>query len=310
MIWLRRCALLAVPLILFAVLPAADDEPSPDEKAIQDAAVKFVDAYNEKNADAIAALFDPKGRVEEADGTVIIGQDALRAAFAEAFQDEPDGQIGLEMDSLTLLTPDIAVEEGATEFFPDGETMTSRGRYLVVHQKKDGVWKMISARSLEKEVLSNYEFLRQLEWLAGQWIDEDAKETVETTFQWDEERNFLVQNFQVKRGSELLLNGSQRLGWDPQRKEIRGWIFDSKGGFAESRWANTGDSWRVTTSGVSATGESQSETRTLVPGTDRVEVSISNRIVGGESMPDLAFTMVRLPPLPGSRAATQSPAAE
>ena len=107
-----------------------------------------------------------------------------------------------------------------------------------------------------------------------------------------------------------MLKGSQRLGWDPQRKEVRGWIFDSKGGFAESRWADTGDSWRVTTSGVSATGESQSETRTLVPGTDRVEVSISNRIVGGESMPDLAFTMVRLPPLPGSRAATQSPAAE
>lgn len=304
----RRFALLAIPLLLFAALPAADDEPSPDEKAIQDAAIKFVDAYNEKNVDAIIALFDPKGRVEEADGTVVAGAEALRAAFAEAFQAEPEGQIGLEMDSLTLITPDVAVEEGATEFFPDGETMTSRGRYLVVHQKKNGVWKMISARSLEKEVLSNYEFLRQVAWLAGDWIDEDASETVETTFQWDEERNFLLQNFQVKRGSELLLKGSQRLGWDPQRKEIRGWIFDSKGGFAESRWTDAGDSWRVTMSGVTAEGDSQSETRTLVPGTDRVEVVVANRVVGGESLPDLAFTMVRRPPVPASKAAAQAAA--
>jgi uncharacterized protein (TIGR02246 family) len=157
-------------LLLFAVLPAADEppSPSPDEKAIQDAAVKFVDAYNEKNVDAMVALFAPDGRVEEADGTVVVGEESLRAAFTEAFQGEPDAQIGLDMDSLRLITPDVAVEEGATEFFPDGETLTSRGRYLVVHQKKDGVWRMISARSLEKEVLSNYEFLRQLEWLAGE----------------------------------------------------------------------------------------------------------------------------------------------
>jgi uncharacterized protein (TIGR02246 family) len=306
----RRIALLVIPLLLFAALPAADDEPASDEKAIQDAAVRFVDAYNEKNVDAMVALFDPKGRVEEADGTVVVGQDALRAAFAEAFQAEPEGQIGLEMDSLRLLTPDVAVEEGATEFFPDGETMTSRGRYLVVHQKKNGVWRMISARSLEKEVLSNYEFLRQLAWLAGEWIDEDALETVETNFQWDEGQNFLLQDFQVKRGNELLLKGSQRLGWDPQRKEIRGWIFDSKGGFAESRWVDAGDSWRVTMSGVTASGESQSETRTLVPGTDRVGVQVSNRLVGGESLPDLEFMMVRRPPLPASKAAALAPAAE
>src|SRR5262245_44920025 len=120
----RRFALLAVPLLLFAALPAADDEPSPDEKAIQDAAVKFVDAYNEKDVAAIAALFDPKGRVEEADGTVISGEEAIKAAFAAAFEAEPDAQIGLEMDSLRMITKDVAVEEGATEFYPDGEIMT------------------------------------------------------------------------------------------------------------------------------------------------------------------------------------------
>lgn len=304
-----RFALFAISIAMSAAVPAADQQSSPDEAAIQDAAVKFVDAYNEKNAAAIAALFDAKARVEEADGTVIEGGDAIREAFTAAFEDDPDGQIGLSMESLTMLTPDIAVEQGATEFYPDGETLTSRGRYLVVHQKKDGAWRMISARSLEKEVLSNYEYLRDLEWLVGDWIDEDATETVETNFHWDEGRNFLIQEFQVVRGSELLLKGSQRLGWDPQKKQIRGWVFDSEGGFADSSWVQTDDAWVVTTSGVSSDGASKSETRTLVPGVDRVEVLIANRTLGGKSQSDLAFTMVRRPPLPATETAAAADAA-
>jgi hypothetical protein len=57
---LLRFALIAPALILNATFSAADEETSPDEKAIQDAAVKFVDAYNTKDAEAITALFDPQ----------------------------------------------------------------------------------------------------------------------------------------------------------------------------------------------------------------------------------------------------------
>jgi uncharacterized protein (TIGR02246 family) len=306
----RLFTLLVVPLLLFAALPAADEKPSPDEKAIEDAAVKFVDAYNEKNVDAMVALFDPKARVEEADGTVLAGQDAIREAFKAAFEEEPGAEISLEMDSLTMITADVAVEEGATEFYPDGETLTSRGRYLVVHQKKDGKWRMISARSLEKEVLTNYEYLRQLNWLVGDWIDEDADETVETTFHWDDARNFLLSDFQVKRGKEILTKGTQRLGWDPQKKQIRGWIFDSEGGFANSKWLEMGEGWTVTTSGVTSDGENRSETRTLVPGVDRVGVRISNRVLDGEQQADVEFMMVRRPPLPATKVQPASTVAE
>jgi len=298
---LRRMLLFSIPLLLFTVTPAADDKPSADEQAIQDAAVKFVDAYNAKDAAAITALFDPQARLEEADGTVIEGADAIRQAFQAAFEAEPGAEIGLDMDSLRMLTADVAVEEGATEFYPDGDTLTSRGRYLVVHQKKDGKWRMISARSLEKEVLTNYEYLRQLNWLVGDWIDEDANETVETTFRWDEGRNFLLSDFQVKRGKEILTKGTQRLGWDPQKKQIRGWIFDSEGGFANSKWLETDGAWTVTTTGVSSAGANRSEIRTLVPGEDRVGVRISNRVLDGEQQPDVEFMMVRRPPLPVSK---------
>ena len=299
---LRILPLFSVPLLLFASLSAAENGPSPDEQAIQDAAVKFVDAYNAKDAAAMTALFDPEARLEEADGTVVSGAESIREAFAAAFEAEPGAEISLDMKSLKLITADVAVEEGATEFYPDGETLTSRGRYLVVHQKKDGKWRMLSARSLEKEVLTNYEYLRQLDWLVGDWIDEGANETVETTFRWDDERNFLLSDFQVKRGSEIVSKGTQRLGWDPQKKQIRGWIFDSQGGFANSRWLETEGAWSVTTTGVTSDGANSSETRTLIPGQDRVGVRISNRIVDGQPQGDIEFLMVRRPPLPASKA--------
>lgn len=291
-----------------AIPKAAEDTPSPDEKAIQDAAVSFVDAYNAKDAAAITALFDAAARLEEADGTVTTGAEAIKAAFTAAFEAEPTAEIGLDMESLKLITPDIAIEEGTTEFYPDGETLTSRGRYLVVHQKKEGVWRMISARSSEKTIVSNYEYLRNLEWLVGDWIDEDATEVVQTTFRWDDERNFLLQEFQVVRGAEVLLKGTQRIGWDPQKKQFRSWVFDSRGGFGESSWVQSDDAWVVTTTGVSSDGANRSETRTLVPGQDRVGVLISNRMVNGESQANLEFTMVRRPPSPVVSNASTSPA--
>ncbi|QDT57119.1 SnoaL-like domain protein [Caulifigura coniformis] len=307
---LRRLLLFTIPLLLFAVSPAADDKPTADEQAIQDAAVKFVDAYNSHDFAAIATLFDPNARLEEADGTVIAGAEAIQKGFQATFEADPDARIGLDMASLTMLTPDIAVEQGATEFYPDGETLTSRGRYQVVHQKKDGKWRMISVRSLEKEVLSNYEYLCQLEWLVGDWVDEGANETVETTFRWDDDRNFLLSDFQVKRGREVLAKGTQRLGWDPQKKQIRGWVFDSQGGFANSRWLETDGSWSITTTGVSSDGANTSETRTLVPGQDRVGVRISNRVIDGEQQADIEFMMVRRPPAPASKALAPSTVAK
>src|SRR5436190_7899577 len=190
--------------------------PTPDEAAIQQSAVDFVDAYNAQNADAIIALFNPKARVETAEGEVIEGVDKIKAGFEQVFKDEPDGLISLRMDSLIFITPDVAIEQGATEFFPDGEMLTTRSKYLVAHLKKDGKWKMISVRTLNEEVVSNYEFLRQLKFFVGEWIDEDPDSVVESKVYWDEGKNFLIHDFNVRRGKEWIQKGTQRIGWDPQ----------------------------------------------------------------------------------------------
>ncbi len=305
---LRPMRVIAVGLSLCggSVALAQEATPPPDEAAIHQAAIAYVDAYNAKDAAAIAALFSDKARVETADGDVVEGADRIKAGFEEVFRNEPNALISLKMDSLTLLTSEVAIEQGATEFFPDGETLTTRSKYLVAHLKKDGQWKMVSARSMGEETVSNYESLRQLDFLLGEWIDEDPDSVVESSFRFEPGKNFLIHDFSVRRGSSVVQTGTHRIGWDPQAKRIRGWIFDSQGGFGESSWEKVDGSWIVKSTGVSSDGASVSGTRTLTPDGDRIQVRVTERIGQGQRAPDLEFSMVRRPPPPIS--ATAAPA--
>ena len=105
------------------------------------------------------------------------------------------------------LTPDVAVEEGVTSTFPDGETLTSLGRYTVLHLKRNGRWLMQSVRVVEEESVSSYGELQSLEWLVGEWIDEGRTEVVESKFRWDENKSFLLEEFQViSQGSTVGLS--------------------------------------------------------------------------------------------------------
>lgn len=287
---------------------AADQNaaPSPDEQALHQSAVKFVEAYNARDAKAIAELFGPEARMEEADGLVAVGRDAIQEAFAAAFEESPQAAISVSMDSIRFVTPDVAVEEGSTEYFPDGETLTSRSRYIVAHLKQDGAWRMISVRTLDREVLSSYEHLRELEWLVGDWIDEGADAVIETSCRWDENKSFLVQDFQVVQDGEVTLKGTQRIGWDPQARQFRAWIFDSEGGFGEARWTHVEGQWVVKASGVAAGGTAASATRTLTQlDSDHIVLGTSDRVVGNERLPDFEVTMVRKAPQPQDAAGGQ-----
>ncbi len=286
--------------------PEQDVELSPQEQAIYQAAIQFVEAYNAKDATAIAELFGPAARLEEAEGLIVEGRDAIQEAFAAAFEDNPQAAISVAMDSIRFVTPDVAVEEGAVEFFPDGETLTSRSRYVAAHLNQEGAWRMVSVRTLEREVLSNYEHLRELEWLIGDWIDEGADADVETSCYWDEHRNFLLQDFQVIEDGEVTLKGTQRIGWDPQAKQFRAWIFDSDGGFGDARWTRVENQWVIKSSGVAADGSAVSGTRTLtLLDPDHLLLSSADRIHGEERLPDFEVTLVRQPPLPQDAAAGQ-----
>lgn len=306
---LRRCLALLVSLawlaaaqgIVLAQQPPGTPgaAPSPDEQQIRQAVVAFVEQYNAHKSAEVSALFAPDARMVYRDGTELNGRDEIKRSFDEAFASNPKIAMSVVVDSIRFLTPDVAVEEGATTIFPDGETLTSRGRYTVLHLKRNGRWQMQSVRVTEEETLSAYGELAPLEWLVGEWIDQGRDEDVHATFRWDENKSFLLEEFQVVREGAVILKGTQRIGWDPQAKQIRSWTFDSAGGFGEATWTPAGDDWIVKAKGVRPDGASASATRRLTRAAqDRVIWSSTDRLFGDDALPNLAVTMVRKAPQP------------
>jgi uncharacterized protein (TIGR02246 family) len=301
-----RLLLAAFVVALAAIAAAPAQQPKTqskksgatiDEEQIRKGVVAFVEQYNAHKAPDVASLFATDARMVFADGSEVNGRDEIQQSFEDSFAASPKVAISVVVDSIRFLTPDVAVEEGSTTLFPDGETLTSQGHYTVLHFKKDERWQMQSVRVVKEESLSTYGELQPLEWLVGEWIDEGRSETVESKFHWDENKSFLLEDFRVIRDGGVVLKGTQRIGWDPQAKQIRSWVFDSAGGFGESVWTPVGDDWVCKATAVRSDGSSASATRIITRATqDRVIWTATDRLADGEQLPELVVTMVRKPP--------------
>ena len=77
-------------------------EPNPDAQAISDLLGHFIKAYNARDAKALGELFTPDAEIEDEDGEVTRGRDAIVARFARIFGERPERHPGGE-DGLPAL---------------------------------------------------------------------------------------------------------------------------------------------------------------------------------------------------------------
>jgi uncharacterized protein (TIGR02246 family) len=273
-----------------------DDDPG--RKAILANVRAYMEAFNRQDVKAVADLFSEDCTVTESDGTQVQGRKDLEKELKDSFADEPKAKISVEVDSLTLITPEVAIETGAVDYYPDGKTLTAESKYQVTHVKRGDRWLMRDARTFSRKVLSPYDELRDLEWLVGDWVDESSDGVVESRYRWAANKAFLLQDFTVRIGNKKALTGTQRIGWDPLTKQIKSWIFDSEGGHGESLWSNVDDdTWIIEVKGVRTDGKVVTVTNQIVKlGKDRFRFDSVDRIVGEERMPDFTAVIVRKPP--------------
>jgi hypothetical protein len=201
------------------------------------------------------------------------------------------------------VTEDVAVEQGEAISFADGEHASTNSVYTIVHVRRDGQWQVEYIRTIKDVPITGYEHLKPLEWLVGDWIDEGADAVVENKCRWSDDQSYLLTEYSVIRDGEVLLSGNQRIGWDPQANQIHSWSFDEGGSVSEATWTLVDGRWIVRSNGVSADGTSGNMTRILEPdGPDRYILTITDRLVGEESLPEIQVTLVRKAPAPQSAA--------
>lgn len=281
--------------------PAATADDA-DEATIRKSAEAFVTAYNAHDAKAVSQLFALKAEFTDEDGNLIKGREAIEKEFAETFQANPECKIKVDIDSIRVLTPNIAVEEGNVRGQPVPGEKENVSSYLAVHVKVDGRWVIASVKDFEAESgdLTVNEHLQDLAWLVGEWIEESPDSVVHTVCKWHDNDNFLMQEFKIQIGGQIAMSGTMRIGWDAVRKQFKSWVFDSKGGHAEGIWLRDGDEWIVKSQGATPTGETASATNIYRRiDDDTLAWRSFDRVVDGVRQDDIEeFIVKRRPPLP------------
>jgi hypothetical protein len=126
-----------------------------------------------------------------------------------------------------------------------------------------------------------------LEWLVGDWTGEAEEGGVERlSVAWADNENFLTATFSTTVKNVPVGSATQRIGWDPEAKRIRSWVFDSTGGFGEGTWAQDGKNWVVKTTSVLQGGQKVAATFVLTPvDADNFTLQIRDRNEDGKAIP-------------------------
>jgi uncharacterized protein (TIGR02246 family) len=278
-----------------AVTPRVDR--SDDEKAIRALLDAFTKAFNAGDAGAAAATYAETAIVVDEDGGRVEGRAAIRDQYAGSFADNPKSKIAIQVDSFRFLGPETALEEGRTTITPAAGAPEIT-RFTAIYVKHDGQWLQAAVRDEVAHDVTPHDHLKELEWLVGDWVNESQDAMVVTTCKWASGGNFLDREFTMKTAGQPVLSGTQRIGWDPLKRQFKTWIFDSEGGHGEGYFTRTGNQWVVKVEGVRQDGQPVSATNVITRlGKDRMSWQSTHRTVGGSAVPGVdEFVVVRKPP--------------
>jgi uncharacterized protein (TIGR02246 family) len=275
-------------------------QPSADEAAIRANAQKFVEAYNRRDSQTMSKMWSPEAvYMDPTTGEGVVGREKIAKQFDYAFAGAEDAKLAVNIASIEFVSPNVAIEKGtALVTYSNGKPEETD--YTAVHIKRGGQWLLDRVSESDKAEPpepppSNYEHLKELEWMIGSWVDADeaAGVSVQTDCEWTKNRNFITRSFAVVIGDQVDMAGMQIVGWDPAAKQIRSWVFDSDGGFAEGTWTRDGDEWNIRAVGTLPDGRKTSAVNTLkYVDDDSCTWQSVNRAVDGEILPNVGEVLI------------------
>jgi uncharacterized protein (TIGR02246 family) len=233
---------------------AKDPKREPDRLAIDKLTQDMIQAFDKRDAAAIAAHWTEGGEFIHDDGEPIRGRAEIRKGYATFFKTlKGKPKLEIRSDALHFLSADTAVKETTLRLKNDGGEIVASGRQDTVLVREGGRWKVALVREWDRDVGLDAS-LKDLEWLVVIWqaVTKDREATI--TYAWDENKAFLRGKFTVKEGAKVIESGTEMIGKDHAKGVIRSWIFQADGGFGGGAWTREGKKWSVDVHGVRADG--------------------------------------------------------
>jgi uncharacterized protein (TIGR02246 family) len=234
---------------------AKDTKHEADRKAIDKLTKDAIQAFDKRDAAAMAAQWTADGEFIRNDGEAIRGRAEIQKAYAEYFKTlNGKPKLEVESDELRFPSADTAIAEVTLRLKNDeGEEVASSWRNTLL-VREDGRWKVAIVREWDRDVGQD-DNLKELDWLIGTWQATTKDREVTTNYEWDENKVFIRGKYTVKEGNKVIESGTQMIGKDNADGVIRSWVFQSDGGFGGGVWTRDGKKWTVDVHGVTPEGK-------------------------------------------------------
>ncbi len=246
---MRIDSLLAQDVEIAVDIEAAKKEAA---AAIAEEVESYVAAFNSKDSAKLASHWSPRGiHTNRTTGNRVVGREAIEQEFNALFKEADNLKLVVNSEEIEFISPSVAIDHGRASVTQTGTDKAERSEYSAVFVFREGRWLVDRISDvLISEEDSHHEHLRELEWLIGTWINETEGVTVETECKWTQDQNHISRAYRLIEDDNVEHHGLQIIGWDPNSKHIRSWLFDSDGGFVEGTWAKKDNSWLITAKGI------------------------------------------------------------
>lgn len=265
-----------------------------DREAILKTARDFADAFNKRDAKAIAGMYTENAEAREADGRTHVGRAAIEKSYADLFKAVTDAKVEVLVKSVRFPAKDLAIEEGLLRLTRGEKDLPATTSYVAVHAREAGRWKM----ALTSEAGVGLDRLEDLDWLLGTWTTKVKGDDVRLTFVRDAKKSVITGSFTKTAAGKEPVTGSIRIALDPETGRIRSWGFEDDGAHSQSLWHCDGKSWVLDARGVLADGTPTAERIVLLRAApDVITWRAIDRVLGDTHLADTPpMRLTRLAP--------------
>lgn len=257
----------------------------------------FIAAFDSADGAKLLALFAEDSEYVDEAGNLYLGKEEISSLLTGFFANYPNAKLTIDVDSVRQLGKSkVVIEEGnRTITVPGDEAWTASYQYMVVYTLVDGQWLIASIREFaETTSVTPHDQLQPLAWLVGSWVNEGIDASVKIDFQWSDDGNYLLGEYESSRDGEVIRKATHRIGWNPLLGQMQSWIFDTEGGFGGGLWALSDDSWILKINSVLPDGETSSATlQWTLESPDRFKVLGRDRVIGEELDEDFEVVVSR-----------------
>jgi uncharacterized protein (TIGR02246 family) len=138
---------LSVALFLFAPLLPAQNAPGSDEEAIRLVVARYVEARDQRNGQAIAALFTADADQQVSSGEWRKGRDeVVKGTLASS--DASGGKRTIAVESVRFVSSDVAVADGRYDIAASAGAQSRRMWTTLVMVRTGAGWRIAAIRNM------------------------------------------------------------------------------------------------------------------------------------------------------------------